>query len=146
MVQFRPEMHDYRIQHPVQIYTCSITQYYLNSITLKQRNSLDKMKMVYIVNTLQHDRMKCRSIRQEFHSLSWNKKSPSSNISVMAQLNQALLTLTRLVSTSSLSSKHDCSHEGCPLFKSHLWSNSPMPHACLTNIITFFFHRIFETD
>ena len=81
MVQFRPQMHDYRIQHPVQIYTCSITQYYLNSITLKQRNSLDKMKMVYIVNTLQHDKMKCRSIRQEFHSLSWNRKSPSSNIS-----------------------------------------------------------------
>ena len=71
-------MHDYKIQHPLQLYTCPITQYYLNTITIKQINSQNKMKRVYIVNLLQHDKIMCRSISKDFNNLSRNSKSPSS--------------------------------------------------------------------
>ena len=71
-------MHDYKIQHPLQLYTCSITQYYLNTITIKQINSHNKTKIVYIVNLLLHDKIKCRSISKDFNNLSRNSKSPSS--------------------------------------------------------------------
>ena len=90
--------------------------------------------------------MICWSIKQEFNNLSWNSKCPSSNtIKCHGPFKpQALLTSTWLISTSSLPSKHCCSHGGCPFFKSHLWPNSPMPQACLINIMTLFFHRNVE--
>ena len=90
--------------------------------------------------------MICWSIKQEFNNLSWNSKCPSSNtIKCHGPFEpQALLTSTWLISTSSLPSKHCCSHGGCPFFKSHLWPNSPMPQACLINIMTLFFHRNVE--
>ena len=90
--------------------------------------------------------MNCWSIKQESNNLGWNSKCPSSNtIKCHGPFkSQALLTLTWLISTSSLSSKHCCSLGGCPFFKSHLWPNSPKPQACLINIMTLFFHRNFE--
>ena len=90
--------------------------------------------------------MNCWSIEQEFNNLSWTSKRPSSNtINCHGPFKpQALLTSTWLISTSSLSSKHCCSHGGCPFFKSHLWPNSPMPQACLINIMTLLFDRNFE--
>ena len=121
MLRFIPKMHDYKTQHPLQLYTCSITQYYLNTITIKQINSQNKMKIVYIVNLLQYDKIMCRSISKDFNNLSRNSKSPSSTTKSHGPFKlQALLTWTRLVSTSSLYSKHGSSHEGCPLFESHL--------------------------
>ena len=93
------------------------------------RNNKNNMNMEYIVNSMQQNKMKCRSTKQVLNNLSWNSKSPGCNTMKChgPSKPQALLTSTWPVSTfkniiqetrtASLPHQH---HD--PLLPWHFWN------------------------